>query len=301
MGPVGFEPTTSRLSAGCSSQTKLWAPPSGKPPPFERFRVHPQRGAPARPSSGPRAKLGAGPADQVTWARHVCLRRTWSRHPSSRSRTDSGTTSEGSSGEVHGSLIPPDGVGPSRLRAGSSIDPATARPDRRPMPRATRVLGRDRVGGDWSSHRGPRFPARLANRLPTRAWTVMYPPSRIIQSAPSCPADQNTGSRVAPFEFVERWSSSGRERDPSHWTRARSFRSPVIGMRPRPTGTEVEWRMSTTQFTKHCSFARPDLRLTPCFPPDALEDHDQPATHWPGSGQEGPTRFGRAADASTGS
>ncbi len=25
MGPVGFEPTTSRLSAGCSSQTKLWA------------------------------------------------------------------------------------------------------------------------------------------------------------------------------------------------------------------------------------------------------------------------------------
>jgi hypothetical protein len=25
VGPVGFEPTTSRLSAGCSSQTKLWA------------------------------------------------------------------------------------------------------------------------------------------------------------------------------------------------------------------------------------------------------------------------------------
>src|SRR5208282_726876 len=25
MGPVGFEPTTSRLSAGCSSQPKLWA------------------------------------------------------------------------------------------------------------------------------------------------------------------------------------------------------------------------------------------------------------------------------------
>jgi hypothetical protein len=25
MGPVGFEPTTSRLSAGCSSRTKLWA------------------------------------------------------------------------------------------------------------------------------------------------------------------------------------------------------------------------------------------------------------------------------------
>ncbi len=28
MGPVGFEPTTSRLSAGCSSQTKLRARPS---------------------------------------------------------------------------------------------------------------------------------------------------------------------------------------------------------------------------------------------------------------------------------
>jgi hypothetical protein len=28
MGPVGFEPTTSRLSAGCSSQTKLWARPA---------------------------------------------------------------------------------------------------------------------------------------------------------------------------------------------------------------------------------------------------------------------------------
>src|SRR5208282_4799365 len=26
MGPVGFQPTTSRLSAGCSSQPKLWAP-----------------------------------------------------------------------------------------------------------------------------------------------------------------------------------------------------------------------------------------------------------------------------------
>jgi hypothetical protein len=29
MGLVGLEPTTSRLSAGCCSQTKLWAPPMG--------------------------------------------------------------------------------------------------------------------------------------------------------------------------------------------------------------------------------------------------------------------------------
>jgi hypothetical protein len=71
MGPAGFEPATSRLSAGCSSQTKLRAPPSAILPTFEPFRPVDQSlrlrpGQSAQPTRGsPDRSRGRGQPDGV--------------------------------------------------------------------------------------------------------------------------------------------------------------------------------------------------------------------------------------------